>query len=151
MITVLAALALSMAAPEGPRTYLASIVNLPLRRGESVESFGFSTWGVRFKAVCSVPSGWTIKAGGDATSTGVLTGEGGQGATWFNKRSPASLHKFVLLQLFAPVQGHDIRSTTGVVPATFDGTAVINAESGERKVHLTHQNLRLAAASRCPG
>lgn len=151
MIPFLAALALSIVTPERPRTYLASVVDLPLGNGESVESFDFATCGVKVKSICSVPSGWTIKAGGDATSAGVLTGEGGQGATWFNKPSPAALHKFALLQLFAPLQGRDIRDGGGVVPATFNGREVIKTENGERNLHLSNHNLRLVAATRCPG
>ena len=113
-----------MATSEEPRTYLASVVDLPLGKGESVD---FSTWDVQVKSVCRVPSGWTIKAAGGGTSAGVLSGECGLGATWFNKRSAASLDKFILLQLVAPVQMREVRDASGVVPATFGGTAIIGA------------------------
>jgi hypothetical protein len=134
-----------------PRTYLASVVELPLRKGESVESFSFSTWGVKFMAICRIPGGWRIKAGSSATPDGELAGEGSQGATWFNQRNPAELRNLVLLRLYGPVQRKALRDSRGneTLPATFKGSAVISTEAGERKVSLTYKNILLTPARRC--
>ena len=85
-----------------PRSYLLSIVNLPLKADESVEGFKFATWGVQFKAVCRIPEGWRITAGGGATPDGSLEGSGGQGATWFNKGSPPELRHLALVLWLTP-------------------------------------------------
>jgi hypothetical protein len=79
----LALLAVGAAPVDHPRTYLASIVDLPVTRDEGVERFSFATWGVDFKAVCHFPAGWRITADGDATPDGELSGTGSLGATWF--------------------------------------------------------------------
>jgi hypothetical protein len=147
---LLAAALLASAPADRPRTYLASIVEIPIAAGESVESFSFETWGVTVQAVCHVPLGWIVKAGGSANPSGVIEGEGSHGATWFARASPAPLRNFVLLTLYGPVQRRDLRQSNGVVPATFSGFATINAEKGERKVRLGYRNVRLVPASRCP-
>jgi hypothetical protein len=130
-----------------PRTYLASVVEVPLEAGESMESFSISTWGVEFKAICKIPGGWRIKAGNSATPDGVLEGEGSQGATWFNRRSPSELRHLALITLYAPVQRSDVRNGPD---ATFKGTATFSTDSGERNAPLTYRNVKLTPASRCP-
>lgn len=132
-----------------PRTYLVSIVDFPLKAGESVESFSFQTWGVDFKAVCRVPSGWRIKVGASATPDGVLEGEGSQGATWFNRPSPKALEKLVLVTLYGPVQKY-AEGANGELPATFSGKATLSTEDGEKEVALSTDNIRLTPATRCP-
>ena len=133
-----------------PRTYVASIVGFPLKPDESVESFSFETWGVTFRAVCRVPPGWRIKAGGSATPDGVLEGEGSHGATWFHQSSPEALSKFVLVTLYAPLQERDIVAGDGKIPATFSGHATISTvDDGEVKVPLTSANIRLTPADHC--
>jgi hypothetical protein len=130
-----------------PRTYLVSIVGVPLKPGESIESFSISTWGVEFRAVCKIPGGWRIKAGNSATPDGVLEGEGSQGATWFNRGSPRELQRVALATLHAPVQRSDVRNGPD---ATFKGTATVSTDNGERKVRLTYRNVQLTPARHCP-
>jgi hypothetical protein len=138
---------LAVSAPvDHPRTYLLSIVGIPLRAGQSMESFSIATWGVEFKSVCRIPGGWRIKAGNSATPDGVLEGEGSQGATWFNRRSPAELRAFVLVTLYASVQRADVRNGPD---ATFKGHATISTDDGEMKVRLTYRNVLLTPARRC--
>jgi hypothetical protein len=133
-----------------PRTYLLSIVGIPLKPGERVQGFSIATWGVRFGAVCRIPYGWRIKAGNAATPDGTLEGQGSQGITWFDRSSPKELRNFVLVTLYDAVQPSDIRENNGVIPATFKGDATISAEEGEPKVRLTSRNIRLVPARRCP-
>lgn len=135
-----------------PRTYLLSVGNIPLSDTQSIEAFSFSTWGVEFNSVCRIPDGWRIKAGSSATPNGELSGEGSQGATWFNQISPKELRAFVLVTLYAPIQRADIRLADGssLIPATFKGHATISTDAGERRVSLTYRNVTLAPARRCP-
>lgn len=133
-----------------PNTYLVSVVGVPLKPDERIESFSFETWGVTFRAVCSVPPGWRITAGGRATPDGVLQGEGSHGATWFSQSDPKPLKRFVLVTLYAPVQERDIVWENGKVPATFSGNATIaTVDDDEIQVPLTSANIRLTPADRC--
>jgi hypothetical protein len=134
-----------------PRTYLLSIANLPLKAGESVEKFKFTTWGVEFEAVCHIPLGWRITAGASATPNGSLEGSGSQGATWFKKGSPPELHHLALVTLYDAVQLENVRSLDGsiVVPATFTGRATISTDAGEQVADLNHRNVILVPARRC--
>jgi hypothetical protein len=141
-------LAATTAAPQDhPKTYLVSVVGIPLKSSESIESFTISTWGVEFQAVCKIPGGWRIKAGRSATPDGVLKGEGSQGATWFNRGSPPELRHVALVTLYGPIQKNDVRNGPD---ATFKGTAIISTDNGERKVRLTYRNVQLSPARRCP-
>lgn len=145
---------LAAAAPvpaDHPRTYLLSVADLPLKAGESVESFKFSTWGVEHKAVCHIPSGWRVTAGSSATPNGSLEASGSQGATWFTRGSPPELRHLVLVTLDGAVQRTDRRSSdgNGLVPATFSGRATISTDDGERKVLLNYRNVILVPARRC--
>ncbi len=145
----LAALLLLAAAPapvDHPRTYLVSIVNIPLKPTERFSAFSISTWGASFNAVCRIPGGWTVKAGGDATPEGVLEGNASVGATWLVDKDAKELRNFVLVTLDGPVQRHNI----GAVPATFKGHVVIETADKSRRVRLTFANLSLKPASRCP-
>lgn len=148
MKAILPLLALTVAAApvDHPRTYLLSLVDVPLAAGESMESFSIATWGVEFTSVCRIPGGWRIKAGSSATPDGELAGEGSQGATWFNRRSPPELRSFVLVTLYGPIQNNDVRNGPD---ATFKGKATISTDSGERDAPLTYKNLRLTPATRC--
>ena len=141
-------LAAAISSPQDrPKTFLMSIVDLPLKSGESVEGFTLSTWGVEFQAVCKIPSGWRIKAGNSATPDGVLEGEGSQGATWFHRNSPAELRPLALITLYAPIQRSDVRNGPD---ATFKGTATVSTDIGEKKVRLTYSNVHLTPARHCP-
>jgi len=146
-IVPLALLATASAPADHPRTYLVSVVNLPLASGESIESFSFATWGVEFKAVCRIPGGCRIKAGSSATPDGAFEGEGSQGATCFNKRNPTELRDIVLVTLYGPVQRADVHNGPD---ATFKGHALISTEKEERKSALTYRNIRLTPAAHCP-
>lgn len=116
-------LLLLVAAPapvDHPRTYLASIVGVPLKADERIESFSIDTWGVTFNAVCRIPYGWRIRAGNSGSLDGVLEGKGSQGVTWLSGSSPGALQTFALITLYGLVQRSDIplRNRTGVIPAT---------------------------------
>lgn len=139
-------------AADHPRTYLLSVIGLPVKPTVSVTAFSFETWGVEFNAVCSIPSGWRIKAGSSATPNGELGGEGSQGATWFNQRNPKGLKDFVLVTLYAPVQRADVKTEngSGLVPATFKGFATLETDDGDRRVPLTFRNVMLTPSRACP-
>ena len=147
-----AALLLAAVAPaDVPRTYLLSIVDLPVGQGEQMMAFALETWGVQFKAVCRIPQGWRIRAGHSATPEGELSGEGSHGATWFGTRSPPALRDFVLVTMHDAVQRADIREKGGgPIPASFKGHADISTDADDRKVPLTYRNIRLTPAARCP-
>ena len=138
---------MAFAPADRPRAYLMSLVDVPLGKAESMESFSVATWGVEFNAVCKIPGGWRIKAGNSATPDGIFEGEGSQGATWFNTRSPPELRNAVLITLYGSIQREDVRDGPD---ATFKGYAVISTEDGERKAALTYRNIRLTPATRCP-
>ncbi|MEG3182074.1 hypothetical protein [Sphingomonas sp. LT1P40] len=129
-----------------PRTYLVSIVDVPLAPGESIQSFSISTWGVEFRKVCSIPGGWRITAGSSATPDGNLDGTGSHGATWFSRSSPTELRDFVLVTLYGPIQHADIANGPD---ATFKGNAMISTRDDERKATLTSRNIRLVPARGC--
>lgn len=143
----LLATASAPAEADRPRTYLVSIVDIPLEAGESLESFSIATWGVEYKAVCKIPGGWRMKAGTSATPDGTLEGEGSQGATWFHERTPPELHEIVLIALYADVQEDDVENGPD---ATFKGQAVISSDKDERIAPLSYRNILLTPASRCP-
>lgn len=152
---MLFALPLSATVPapvDHPKTYLASITDIPLKSGERIERFSISTWGVTFTAVCQIPSGWTIKAGGSATPEGVLEGEASLGTTWLSEASPKPLRDFVLIKLYEPVQRRDVgkEGAPVYIPATFKGHALLSDDDAERKVRLSYANVRLTPASHCP-
>jgi hypothetical protein len=153
-VTLLFAIALaaaSSAPADHPKTFLASIEGIPLGPNESMDEFQVETWGVEFKAVCHIPGGWWIEAGGSATPEGSLKGRGSLGATWLNRKSLSELRNLVLLTLYAPVQREDIRDRTGdaIIPATFKGRASVYGPKG-RVIPLTYANVRLVPAQRCP-
>jgi len=143
---ILLATAPAPAPVDHPVTYLASIIAVPLKAGERFSEFSIATWGVTFTAVCHIPSGWTVKAGGSATPEGVLEGEASLGTTWLSEKSSKALQDFVLVTLYEPVQRHDV----GSVPATFKGHAYIEGDDARRRVRLTFANVSLRPSSRCP-
>jgi hypothetical protein len=134
---------------EKPQTYLAS-VSIPLGSGERTDKFSFKTWGVTFLAVCHIPGGWRITAGGDATPEGALEGEANQGTTWLDHSRMRELNNFVLLMLWGPIQHGDKRIPGGVLPATFKGSARLDTGDAERSVSLSDRNIRLTPATHCP-
>lgn len=150
LLLILAVLTIGAAPIDHPRTYLLSIGRLPLKNAESIEAFLVKTRGVEFRAVCSIPGGWRIKAGNSATPDGDIEGEGSQGATWFDTASPRELRNFVLVTLNAPVQRADIGSPDNGIPATFRGTATISTDDGDVQRALSYRNITLTPARRCP-
>ena len=127
----------------GPRTYLVSIVDIPLSARGRLSSFTIDTWGVEVRAICHIPRGWRVQGGGNATPEGVIAGEGTHGATWLGREDAGELQGLALVRLSLPVQ----RRAKGPVPATFAGKAVI---AEERQAQLDYRNVRLAPATRCP-
>lgn len=133
-------------------TYLVSVGEVTLGLDEQMKAFSFDTWGVRFNAVCHVPPGWTITAGGGVTPDGEFGGHGSNGITWYNDPSPAELKDIVLITLGGPMQADDILDTAGdgLIPATFRGSAMIETDDGERAEVLTIRNVHLTPARHCP-
>ncbi|MBU3076411.1 hypothetical protein [Sphingomonas quercus] len=129
-----------------PRTFLASVVDLPLQKGESVAGFTFSMWNVEVWAVCRLPTGWKIKAGGDTSPDRELSGEGSQTSNWLTQKNPPQLANLVLVRLRGPVE----RAETRKGPATFKGIAVISTGDGERRAALGYRNISLKPATGCP-
>ncbi len=150
MFHIAAAALLMTAGPalaDHPRTYIASLTNPRPGSNEYIEGFSIQTWGVEFKAVCRFPSGWRIKAGW-GTADGDFDGNATLGATNIQRDRLNELSGLVLLQLDGPVQRRDI----GDVPATFKGHWIFGNDDNERKRRppLTHVNVRLTPAKRCP-
>jgi hypothetical protein len=142
--------AAAQAPADHPRSYVASISGIALGPNESIDQFKIDTWGVEFQAVCHIPGGWWIEAGGSATPGGSLSGRGSLGATWLDRTALHQLRNLVLVTLYAPVQRIDIRDTGGhvIIPATFKGYAHVYAT--DRKLPLTFRNVQLVPAKRCP-
>jgi hypothetical protein len=148
--SLLLALAFAPQAPsDRPRTYLASVEGIALGPQESLADFELNTWGVRFRAVCRIPSGWRIEAGGNATPEGSLKGQGTHGATWLNRKGIGELRNLALVTLDGPVRPVDARVQNGIVPATFKGKANIYGRR-VRAIKLSNANVRLSPATRCP-
>jgi hypothetical protein len=144
----------SAAAPvDHPRDYLASI-RIDLKDDEYVDRFSIDTWGVTFKAVCHIPPGWRIKAGGSAAPDGIIAGEASHGVTFLDRKRIGQLRGLVLLTLYGPVQRDEVKDGDGVVPATFAGQADVGRYGGDdgegRQAPLGAANILLVPASRCP-
>jgi hypothetical protein len=125
-------------------------VGIPLNRDEALEAFTFETWGVRFRAVCHIPPGWTIKAGGSLSPEGTFEGKGSQGITWYRHATPEDFVALVIVDLYGPVRLHDLHQHDRVIPAMFKGYATVSTDDGDRKIPLNAGNIRLSAARRCP-
>ena len=150
MIAITPAPAASSALVDHPKSYLVSILNIPLMADDRITGFSIKTWGVTFKTVCHIPPGWTISAGGSATPEGQLAGDASLGVTWLESGSSPEFKKMVLVDLYSPVQRRDVRVQGGTRPATFKGYAHLWNNDVERKVRLTWSNVELTPASRCP-
>ncbi|WP_260923381.1 hypothetical protein [Novosphingobium sp. 9] len=132
-----------------PQTYLLSIDKLGLTGTDQLNSFSFDTWGVTVNAVCHIPEGWTITAGGSLTPDGVIKGEGSLGTSWLMETSGGELQNLLLITMYAPVQQDDIKWPGGEIPATFKGTATIGAGDDTREEVLSAKNITLVPASAC--
>ena len=156
-MTLIAASLLALASPaqfNPPRTYLASLTAIPMDRRSRIDTFSFDTFGVVFKAVCRIPSGWRIRAGANATLDGVFEGQASQGATWLDARSLKGRGPLLLVTLSSPLRQNEVRATDGssVIPATFSGWATVQLLDADRpkKVNLNATNIRLVPARECP-
>ncbi|MBO9576914.1 MAG: hypothetical protein J7494_14380 [Sphingobium sp.] len=151
LVTILA-LAKAAAPVDHPRTFLASIVGVPLTDREYLDSFSIETWGVTFKAVCHIPPGWRMKAGSSASPNGDIEGEASHGVTFLDKKRLKELRNVILLTLYSKVQREEIKDGTGIIPATFSGKAHIGTygEDDEREAPITYKNLILVPAKQCP-
>ena len=146
-LLLLAATALAPAEPS--RTYLASIEGLALGPGDAVERVELETWGVTFEAVCRIPPGWRVEAGGNATPEGALRARGTHGSTWIGPDRLDEFDNLVLLTVHGPVRPAPEPVEGGVLPATFKGSALVYGPRGG-PVALTRANVRLVPAKRCP-
>jgi hypothetical protein len=141
-----AAPAAAAPAAEAPGTlYLLSIGRPDLRRDERVVGFSLASWGVDWLAICTIPSGWRLRAGRNATPEGLFEGEGTHGATWLDDLGP--LRSVALVRLWGPVQWRDKPVGNGKIPATLAGT--LETSEG-RRVRLGPSTLRLTPAPACP-
>jgi hypothetical protein len=145
----LIALATAQNAGEQPRTFLAFIDGLAIGPQESLVDFELETWGVDFQAICHIPSGWRVEAGGNATPEGMLRARGTHGVTWLGQGHLRELQNFVLVTVHGPIRHADPEVQGGVVPATFKGRANIHGDQA-RTVEITHENVRLIPANGCP-
>jgi hypothetical protein len=154
LLPFLAVLIGATAPADRPETYLISIEGIPLGTTDRLTGFSIATWGVRPKAVCRIPSGWFVKAGSSASPEGVIEGGGSHGATWLSTNYVSELDNLVLVTLSEPVSKQEVRSSDGaaVIPATFAGHASISVpdEEEDRRIPLTHANIRLTPAAHCP-
>ena len=150
--TLLMALAVASPPADHPETFLASISGLPVKPNEYVSGISVDTWGVEFRAVCHIPPGWRMTAGNSASPDGTLTGDGSQGVTFLSKERLMELRDLVLINLVVPVQKQEVKSATGVLPATFSGHASVGSYGGdeERQLPISYANIALTPARECP-
>jgi len=153
-VKALLALALIIATPasaDQERTYLLSLADIGIGRAERVSEFSFDTWGVEFIAVCQIPRGWRIEAGGGPAFEGVLNGRRSPGATWSQSAS-GSLRNVALISMLAGIRRDPVRDGGGniVQPVTFKGHAKASGYQGDRIIELTDANVRLTPARGCP-
>jgi hypothetical protein len=146
MLSPVLLLAAAAIAEATPRTYLVSLVDFPLRTGDSIESFSIATWGVEFRAVCKIPSGWRLKVGNSVTPDGMLEGEASHGETWLDRRTFYKLEAIVLVELTNDVERGDAPRGP---EATFWGYVTISGRDGQRREPLTDANVVLNPSWRC--
>ena len=136
------------------RTYLASIVGLPLRAGEFMEKFSIDTWSVEVVAVCHFPPGWRLTVGKDASPDGIIAGEGSHGVAWLDRqRAKRELADLLVVRFDGAIYRQRVEEPGGAYrPASFNGTALFGAygSDAERTIKLTYANLRLVPAAGCP-
>jgi len=155
LLALVAALAPASSArdPED-RLWLLSIGGITLGPAEYVDAFTIETWAVRIRAVCRIPHGWTIRAGGRASPDGVIAGEASHGVTFLADSRLAQLKRLVLVRIPAGAEMRDRLSEDRYQPLLFDGRAEIgtygNDESRRRTARIGRSNMRLTPAQRCP-
>ena len=70
--------AVAQSPSERPRTFLLSVDHLFVGADETVTELEIQTWGVSFRAICHLPHGWRVEAGGNATPEGNLAADEGR-------------------------------------------------------------------------
>jgi len=147
--------ATATSAEPAERTYVLSLQGIDLGPDEYVSAFALDSWGVRFRAVCHIPPGWYIKAGGTASFDGGLQGEGTHSVTFLGKSRLHELEGLALIALDGPVRPHRTEAAITFTPPTFDGTITVErvaeTPTRPRKMPLKFANFRLVPAMRCPG
>lgn len=136
-----------------PKTYLASITGIKLGKDEFVDGFSIETWGVKERAVCHFPPGWSIDAGSSADPSGEIKGEASLGVTNLSPERLSELNGLVLITLSDTVQKKEIKTRDSDHPATFKGRVNIGTygfDNKTRKAPLTYRNIKLVPADRCP-
>lgn len=137
----------------GARTFVASIHGVKLRPNEYVAAFSVDTWGVIYRAVCHIPPGWYVKAGGTAAPDGGFEGQGTHGVSYLSKERLKELEGLVLITLHGPVRSRKTETNSTLIPPTFDGKIEIGRYGPglrTRDLKFGASNIRLIPASRCP-
>ena len=128
---------------------LLSIQGVDLSPSGYVSGFNVRTWGVRVRAVCHIPGGWSISVDSDATPSGRLSGRAGQGVTYLDATHLSHLRQLFLIEDLAYV----LDGRRGAEPPTFDGrvrVGVYGSDGANTWQRLKSSNYALAPASRCP-
>jgi hypothetical protein len=76
---------------------LLSIRGVELKDNEYVAAFRIETWGVRVRAVCHIPAGWTIKVAGALDPSGTLTGSAVGGVAFLERSDLSALDHLFLI------------------------------------------------------
>ena len=131
----------------------------PLRQGEDkraqyIAAFNIKTWAVKVLAVCHIPAGWTISAGENASSEGVLSGSAGEGVAFIDAGALAELNNLFLVQVTDYQQEDRGDCARNCTPATFSGDLSIGTYGvdgvPDTKLRLSPANIRLTSTAKCP-
>jgi hypothetical protein len=76
---------------------LLSIRGIELKDNEYVAAFHIETWGVRVRAVCHLPAGWSITVGGAVDPSGTLTGNASAGVAFLERSDLGALDRLFLV------------------------------------------------------
>ena len=129
-----------------PPLELLSIRGLKLGRHDLIERCKVQTWGLDIVATCHIPPSWRITAGDFTDSEGVISGEGGNGVSWLDRKHLNELDDLVLVRAY----GYQPRDQ-GDIPASFAGWVHVEDNSNKgRRIRLTPENFAVRAAGRCP-
>src|SRR5690242_1709051 len=76
---------------------LLSIRGIELKDNEYVAAFSIETWGVRVRAVCHIPVGWSINVAGALDPSGTLTGNAAGGVAFLERSDLGALDRLFLV------------------------------------------------------
>ena len=76
---------------------LLSIRGIELKDNEYVAAFRIETWGVRVRAVCHIPAGWSINVAGALDPSGTLTGSAAGGVAFLERSDLGTLDRLFLI------------------------------------------------------